>query len=88
MDDSRKKAQKTRPSRPACPPLHQPSVFPGCLIYISNRLGSPEKLKKNFWNKLWACSRIKKGALSFGLYRDRSPNVTATDLLSLFSDAR
>src|SRR6185503_16999613 len=44
--------QKEQPSRPACPPLHQPSVFPGYLIYIFNTRPSPEKIKKNFWNKL------------------------------------
>jgi hypothetical protein len=56
--------KKRGPSRPACPPLHQPSVFPGYLIYIFNTQRSPEKIKKNFWNKRWACSRIKKGALA------------------------
>jgi hypothetical protein len=31
---------------PACPPLHQPSVFPGYLIDILNGPRSPEKFKK------------------------------------------
>jgi len=44
------KKQKRRPeSRPRLrPPLHQPSVFPGYLIYIFNTSGSPEKFQKKF----------------------------------------
>jgi hypothetical protein len=38
--------QKAQPGPPACPPLHQPSVFPGYLIYIFNTPSSPEKFSK------------------------------------------
>jgi hypothetical protein len=34
---------------PACLPLHQPSVFPGYLIYRINTSASPEKFRKKFW---------------------------------------
>jgi hypothetical protein len=50
--------------RPPCLPLHQPSVFPGYLIYIFNTQRSPEKIKKKFLEQALACSRIKKGALA------------------------
>jgi hypothetical protein len=33
---------------PACLPLHQPSVFPGCLIQIANAGRSPENSEKSF----------------------------------------
>jgi hypothetical protein len=78
--------KKRGPSRPACPPLHQPSVFPGYLIYIFNTQRSPEKIKKKFLEQALGLFQNQERSTSFGLYRDRSPNVAATDLLSLFSD--
>jgi hypothetical protein len=44
LRDKHSKAAQGRP--PARPPLHQPSVFPGYLIYIFNTLDSPEKIAK------------------------------------------
>jgi len=40
--------QKRSPSPPACPPLHQLSVFPGYLNYIFNTPESPENFQKKF----------------------------------------
>jgi hypothetical protein len=80
--------QKAQPGPPACPPLHQPSVFPGYLIYIFNTSHSPEKFQKKFLEQAWGLFQNHKGALKFGLYRDRSPNVAATDTLTLVAHWR
>ena len=41
----------------ACLPLHQPSVFPGYLIYRINTPGSPEKFIKIFKQQIFADKR-------------------------------
>ncbi len=46
MNADKRRHKKSGLGRPACPPLHQPSIFPGYLIYIFNGPASPENFKK------------------------------------------
>ena len=63
---------------PACPPLHQLSVFPGYLNYIFNTPSSPEKIQKKISGTSVSLFQNQEEHISFVLYRDRSPNVTAS----------
>src|SRR5262245_60559103 len=56
-----KNADRSRP--PARPPLHQLSVFPGYLIYIFNKVRSPEKFSKKILEQ--AASLFQKKRSTF-----------------------
>jgi hypothetical protein len=51
-------------------------------------LALQKNLKKISGTGVEACSRIKRGARYYGLYGDRSSNVTAIEVLSLVPNRR
>src|ERR1051325_12217922 len=84
-----KRSKKSAPNPPACPPLHQPSVFPGYLNYIFNDPGSPEKISKKFLEQVSKpVPESKEEHDADCLYGNRSSNVTAIEVLSLVPNRR